>query len=92
MSQTIFDAMHIANSIMLSVAQTAGYLAAQSVVITRHLWLDFVQFDKKKDTVNRDGIAFADVDAKALFGPALEEILARVEEFIDRRQTFQEVF
>ena len=90
--QTVYDSMHLAASIMVSIAQTAGYLVSCSIVLTRRLWLDFVKFNKRKpSTLKMESIAHADIDKKGLFGAGLQEILARQETFLDRKPVFEDV-
>ena len=90
--QTIYDYMQLNACIGISIAQTAGYMAALSVVHTRKLWMDFVKLDKNKaSTIKLESITHADIDKTGLFGPGLEHILSRQEDFIERRPAFEEV-
>ena len=78
--QTVYDHMRLCNSAMLSVSQTAGFIASSAVVATRHCWLDFVKFeskDKKPNAAKLAGIAKAPIDTSGLFGVGMEDILAR---------------
>ena len=69
--------MRLTASILISVSQTAGYMASSSIVHSRKLWMDFVKFDKNKaSAIKLDSIAFADIDKNGLFGPGLELILS----------------
>ena len=75
--QTVYDYMRLTASILISVSQTAGYMASSSIVHSRKLWMDFVKFDKNKaSAIKLDSIAFADIDKNGLFGPGLELILS----------------
>ena len=91
--QAVYEQMRLINSTLLSVAQTAGFLAAQSVVATRTIWLDFVRFRGKAAPGAADlrTIASADVDGSSLFGSGLESILANRETFLDRRSAMEDI-
>ena len=91
--QSVYEQIRLVNSTLLSVAQTAGFLAAQSVVATRTIWLDFVKFRGKAAPGAADlrTIAQADVDGSSLFGAGLESILANRETFLDRRSAMEDI-
>ena len=90
--QSVYDYMRLNAAIGISIAQTAGYMAAASTVHTRKLWMDFVRLDRNKaSTIKLESITHADLDKTGLFGPGLEHILSRQEDFIERRPAFEEV-
>ena len=91
--QAVYEQARLVNATLLSVAQTAGYLAAQSVVATRTIWLDFVKFRGRgaPNAADLRTIAAADVDDTGLFGAGLEAILSNRETFLDRRAAMEDI-
>ena len=80
----LWDYMRLNAAMGIAIAQTAGFMAAASVIHTRKLWMDFVHLTGGASTIKMESITHADVGVTGLFGPGLDHIIARQEEFLDR--------